>query len=135
MFGGILLICPDCEIEMEEVSKFHSPTSSHIHFVCPKCKLEFCKYYDTWWGYQPKKKPEKDFREEAQKLEPKMNNFEYLWDDGEILGGFYFTCVICGHESTKEDTYDLERPRTLTCEKCGAKYKVYKKIWLSKVDE
>ena len=79
------MICPDDEIEMvEEKNVVHSPTPNHNHFVCPKCKLDFCVLLNSWWGYRPKsfswwgylpksfefkQEPvkEKDFREEAEK--------------------------------------------------------------------
>ncbi len=48
--------CPDCNIDMERVDRTHSPTPACYHSICPKCKLEYCDYYRSYWVNKPKNK-------------------------------------------------------------------------------
>jgi hypothetical protein len=39
---------------MDRINKTHSPTSVCYHSKCPKCGLEYCDYYQSYWGEKPK---------------------------------------------------------------------------------
>jgi peptide subunit release factor 1 (eRF1) len=49
-----IYICPDCNVEMCRFDKTHSPLSRCYHSVCPKCGLDYCDYYQRYWGQRPK---------------------------------------------------------------------------------
>lgn len=53
---NVIWFCPDCGIPMKRERRTHSPTSLCYHSICPKCGLEWCDYYNAYWGTKPKNK-------------------------------------------------------------------------------
>jgi hypothetical protein len=62
---------------------------------------------------------------------------DYTWDDGGILGEFSFKYPNCGFQNDNDghNTYDLEDPRVLVCEKCSHKYRVRRKTFLEELKD